>query len=479
MNNVTFPIGNLALIDKINVHFGFFNHLFKGAGGRARNFAESAKLFVYNRLGACVSVKRMNDIYPEELFQYLGFKEKPSERSLYRNLERIGERFQLVMEKYQQFLLSHGLVSDEQFFDFTSSYFEGSRSELAALGYSRDSQPGKKQFAFGIATGMNRVPTAMTIQKGNINDKKHFRHMLRLARNILHPNSMIIFDCGANTKKNKERVVKNGFNYLTMKAKKRGSYRHYIKLYSDGDKQRFEINGTVYTCVKAVEEREVKYVFFSRKLKGEQLKKKQRKLEKELKKNDPKLSKTKRGKEIARWLSREGYIVAKGSLQKTLKAGNPFITGLEGYFILESSVDEGPEKILRLYKQKDRAEKLIRDMKEGTELRPIRHWSRKAVIGYVLMVFLTNCTINLTLFLGRKQNGENANNASLEANRTEIRSVKNVKLLKKYLTNLTLTVVYPKKAFRFTVLSNVSEETRAILGDFIRRYEDRSLKLRW
>jgi hypothetical protein len=61
-------------------------------------------------------------------------------------------------------------------------------------------------------------------------------------------------------------------------------------------------------------------------------------------------------------------------LQKTLgQIKNPFITSLEGYFILESSVDEKPEKILRLYKDKDKTEKLIRNIKEGTELRPMRN----------------------------------------------------------------------------------------------------------
>ena len=100
-------------------------------------------------------------------------------------------------------------------------------------------------------------------------------------------------------------------------------------------------------------------------------------------------------------------------------------------------------------------------MKEGTELRPIRHWSTKAIIGYLTIVFLANCVTNLTLILAKNP------------------LVKNVKLLKKYLNNLTLTVVYPPKAFKFVVLSNISEEILSILGDFILRYEDKSLKLRW
>jgi transposase len=41
-----------------------------------------------------------------------------------------------------------------------------------------------------------------------------------------------------------------------------------------------------------------------------------------------------------------------------------------------------PEKILEIYKKRDKAEKLIRDLKEGAEMRPVRHWSDKAVIGF-------------------------------------------------------------------------------------------------
>lgn len=150
--------------------------------------------------------------------------------------------------------------------------------------------------------------------------------------------------------------------------------------------------------------------------------------------NDSKLRKVKKGKDIARYISREGYIIAHGSLQKTLEdMQNPYITGLEGFFILESSVNAEPEKIVRLYKDKDKAEKFIRNLKEGTELRPMRHWSKNAVIGYLLIVFLTNCIINLTLFLAKASNN----------------IVSNVKLLKKYLNNLTLTMIYPKNAFRF------------------------------
>ena len=140
---------------------------------------------------------------------------------------------------------------------------------------------------------------------------------------------------------------------------------------------------------------------------------------------------------------------------------NPFINGLEGFFALESSIDDDPEKILPLYKDRDKAEKFIRGLKDGLELRPIRHWSTLAVKGYFLLTFLTNFLVNLTLYLAKKP------------------VVRDIWLLRKFLNNLTLTVVYPQNSFKFTVLSNVSNEVVSILGDFIGKYEDKSLNLRW
>lgn len=149
------------------------------------------------------------------------------------------------------------------------------------------------------------------------------------------------------------------------------------------------------------------------------------------------------------------------NLQKALSAiDNPYITGVEGFFILESSLDDKPEKIL--YKERDKAEKFIRALKEGIELRPVRHWSKWAIIGIFFISFLTNFLINLTHFLNEKS----------------VPIVKNVKLLKKFLISLTLTTVYLPGRFKFTILSNVSSQVSNIFGDFVYNFEDKSLDLR-
>ena len=131
---------------------------------------------------------------------------------------------------------------------------------------------------------------------------------------------------------------------------------------------------------------------------------------------------------------------------------NPNINGLEGFFILESSLDVDPFKILSLYKDKDKAEKLFRSIKEGTELRPMRHWSKNAIIGYITVIFLTNFLVNLTLLRAKNP------------------IVKNLKLLKKYLSKLTVAIIFDKNNQKQEFLTNICPEIRSIFEDFIEKH---------
>ncbi len=226
-------------------------------------------------------------------------------------------------------------------------------------------------------------------------------------------------------------------------------------MYKKSSKDVLYINGIKYKCVK-VKDENVKYIFHSKNLYKKLRKNRSKKFQRALEKGDKILSKINRGKPIGEHISRRGNIIMKGEVQTSLsEIVNPFITGLEGFFILESSVDDEPCKILKLYKNKDLAEKLIRNMKEGTELRPINHITKEAIIGYLIIVFLTNCLIQLTHFL----NKDNID--------------KNLKLLKIKLNSLTLTVIYDKSVFKFSVLSNVTAEIKRILGDSLREFSEK------
>ncbi len=460
-NNTTISLGAVVMIHQIENRYGLFQSLFSDIGINAKHFIPNVKVLVGNKLTHSVSVLQIPETYPPEFARQLGMEEPLAERTLNRTLERIGKRFPIIFQRYQHFLEQHDLVDEEQVVDFSSSYLEGRRSEYARYGYSRDKRPDKQQINFGISTGINGIPTALTIQKGNVQDKKHMREIFRLIAAILQKGSLLIFDTGANTEDNKQKIREKDFHFLTLRAKRVESYRKYLAFFrqNSNDMVDLTINDRQYSCVKKQEEdRSVSYIFFSPELYDEQMQIKEEKFERKKRQGNTLLKKRKHSV----LPSDAGWVRLIPCLQRTLlDIENPYINGLEGFFILESSVDDDPEKILRLYKQRDVAEKFIRALKEGLELRPIRHWNNQCVIGIFFVSFLANMLINLTQFL---QN---------------ISPRKNVKLLKKHLQNLTLTVVYPKNRFKFTILSNVSPEIVGLFGDFLRRYEDKSLNLRW
>ena len=450
------------MIHQIENRYGLFQSLFSDTGIKTKQFIPLVKLLVGNKLTHAVSIRQIPETYPLEFSRQLGMNEPLAERTLYRTLERIGKNFPVFLERYHQLLKKHNLIDHEQIIDFSSSYLEGGeKSELASYGYSRDKRPDKLQINFGIATGINGIPTAITIQKGNIQDKKHMREMFRLVSAILPNGSLLIFDTGANTEENKQKIRNKEFHFLTLKAKRVESYQKYLKFFQQHGKDVVEIvvNDRQYFCVKKKEEDgSVSYIFFSPELYDEQMQIKEEKFERK-KQQGNKLLKKRKHPVLP---SDEGWVQLIPCLQRTLQdIENPYINGLEGFFILESSVDTEPEKILRLYKQRDVAEKFIRALKEGLELRPIRHWNKHCVIGIFFISFLANMLINLTQLLRK------------------ISPRKNVKLLRKHLQNLTLTVVYPENRFKFTILSNVTPEIQGLFGDFVWRYEDKSLNLRW
>ncbi|MFH2023161.1 MAG: hypothetical protein ABIJ10_02495 [Candidatus Micrarchaeota archaeon] len=460
--NVTFSIGNVALIDKADAQTGFFKAVFEDIGGRAKDFIPQVKLLINNRLGHCLSINRLLEFSHPELLHILDFERSVSERSIYRTIERLGENYPVIIRKYQRWIENQGLVDNEQFADFTSAYFEGVHCPLGKLGYSRDGQPGKQQLTVGISVGQNNIPTMLTIQKGNVQDKSHMKHMIKLCSLVFSENTLLAFDCGGNTRENKQLIRDKNLNYLTLKAKQKTSYLKAIKFFETQKQIKVPVKEKEYLCVKMKSdgENEWQYIFFSSELKKNQLKKKQNKFQKALEKGELLQKKVKRGKDLGQQVCPDGWIITKGQIQKTIdEVKNPFISGIEGFFILESSIDEKPEYILQLYKNRDKAEKFIRALKEGAELRPFRHWSKDAVIGSVLIVFLTNMLINLTLFLNKNS------------------FIKNLKLLKKYSGNLTLSIFYPKNGFRMMVISNYSDEMKALLGDFIRKYGDLELQI--
>ena len=284
--NISFNVGNLILINKVDKAFNFFDYVLGCLKGKTKHFVESAKAFINNRLDKCVSINQITEIYPEEWFKTLEFKEEPKQRTLYRDLERVGINCTFIVEKYGQLMKKNNLFSKEQFPDFSSAYFEGEKAELGSFGYSRDNQPGKKQIVFGVQTGINGIPSALTIQRGNVQDKQHMKFMLKTSEKILDKDSLLIFDCGGDTEENKKRILKMQFNYLTLVPRNNEIYKRGIKTYKESSKEVIYVNGIKYKCVKIKEDKKVFYVFHSKNLYKKLKRNRNKKFKNELKNNE-------------------------------------------------------------------------------------------------------------------------------------------------------------------------------------------------
>ncbi len=97
MNSVTLPLGSITAIDKIEMDIGLISGVFRNSGGRSKDFEGVAKLLLSNRIDAAVSVHQLLPTSPIEKLRLLGMKEEPSERSLYRDVEKIGRLFPIYI----------------------------------------------------------------------------------------------------------------------------------------------------------------------------------------------------------------------------------------------------------------------------------------------------------------------------------------------------------------------------------------------
>ena len=99
--NKSISLGGIVLLDKVEKRFNVFSEIFSGIGRKTKGFVGCVKLHVYNKLTHSVSTHQILETYSEEVAPYLGMENMPSERSLYRTLERIGKQFPVLLERYR------------------------------------------------------------------------------------------------------------------------------------------------------------------------------------------------------------------------------------------------------------------------------------------------------------------------------------------------------------------------------------------
>ena len=85
MKNITYPLGGIAIIDRVEKEFGLFSSIFKGIEGGMKNFLPLVKVHVNNKLTHSVSTHQILENYPMELIEKnLVVKGNVAERTLYK-----------------------------------------------------------------------------------------------------------------------------------------------------------------------------------------------------------------------------------------------------------------------------------------------------------------------------------------------------------------------------------------------------------
>ena len=111
------------------------------------------------------------------------------EQALYAAMDWLLERQDAIQGKLAKRHLQPGSIV---LYDLSSSYFEGSTCELAALGYNRDGKRGKLQVNYGLLTDARGVPVAISVFEGNTADAHTFMPQVSQLRERFGIDEMVL-----------------------------------------------------------------------------------------------------------------------------------------------------------------------------------------------------------------------------------------------------------------------------------------------
>jgi len=101
-------------------------------------------------------------------------------------------------------------------YDLSSSYLEGRKCPLAALGYSRDGKKGKLQISYGLTCSPEGRPVAVEVFDGSIHDDKTLPCALeRFKQRVGLERVAVCGDRGMVTEANIATLREHGFDWIT------------------------------------------------------------------------------------------------------------------------------------------------------------------------------------------------------------------------------------------------------------------------
>ena len=285
------------------------------------------------------------------------------------------------------------------FFDLTSSYFVGSHCGLSRHGYSRDHRPDKKQIVVGLLMTEEGLPIGHFVFRGHRADKQTLKRVVRcLRREFQVQQCVFVGDRGLISQVNLDMLIEEGFGYLMALRKRMLSE---VKELWGRLPDAWQPAGP-HLQIKEHFQEDVRYLVCRNPQKQEDDRRFREGL---LHKSIEQLQKIAAGSAAAsRKLTRAAEVLSKTKAKKffdiTLDAKNNFswslreevVTAeaqLDGIYVLKTDQLDWPAaQVVEYYKDLAEVEDGFRQLKSFVELRPIRHYAPRRVLGHVSVCVL-------------------------------------------------------------------------------------------
>ena len=105
-------------------------------------------------------------------------------------------------------------------YDVTSSYFEGTKNDLAEFGYNRDRKRGKKQIVIGLLCDELGIPLSIQVFPGNTSDPKTFADQINKVKERFGVTEVtFVGDRGMIKSNQAQDILGHKFHYITAITK--------------------------------------------------------------------------------------------------------------------------------------------------------------------------------------------------------------------------------------------------------------------
>lgn len=301
------------------------------------------------------------------------------------------------IEKYQEAIFRnvkkvYNIDSKGIVYDLTNTYFYGKNCMMGKVGRSKDGHRQDDLVQIALATTQKEgIPVFHKTFNGNIHDNKTLSDISYNFAKFKIRSELLVYDKGIVSEKNLNLIGKLGWFTLCglpLREKEKGVIRKILKsnelsqisnmvhlgksnFYVKGLSHSFgSVRGKLAICYNESKRVEVLERRRERILEAQELKKKNKKIDKSL----------------------ERFLTLQGRIRNdVIKEEEEF----DGYTCIFSTKNIPDKEMVRLYFDKDIIEKAFKTLKGVSNLRPIRCWLKERVKAHVFICYLSYLLLSI------------------------------------------------------------------------------------